>query len=72
MIMFGSLFGGNGRLACRCCTLTKPYVYLNIVAGALFATFILAPIGLLVGSVGDLLMGLMMLRKGPEVQPEFV
>ena len=50
----------------------KPYAYLNIVAGALFATFILAPIGLLVGSVGDLLMGLIMLRKGPEVQPEFV
>jgi hypothetical protein len=50
----------------------KPYAYLNIVAGALFATFILAPIGLLVGAVGDLLMGLIMLRKGPEVQPEFV
>ena len=52
--------------------LMKPYAYLNIVAGALFATFILAPIGLLVGSVGDLLMGLMLLRKGPEVEPEFV
>ncbi len=52
--------------------LMKPYAWLNIVAGALFATFILAPIGLLVSSVGDVLMGLMMLRKGPEIRPEFV
>jgi len=52
--------------------LLKPYAYLNIVAGALFVTFILAPIGLLVGAVGDLLMGLMMLGKGPKVEPDFV
>ena len=50
----------------------KPYAELNIVAGASFVTFILAPIGLLVDSVGDLLMDLMMLRKGSEVQPEYV
>lgn len=52
--------------------LMKPYAYLNIVAGALFATFVLAPIGLLVSAVGDLLMGLIMLGKGPEIRPEFV
>lgn len=52
--------------------LMKPYAYLHIVAGALFATFFLAPIGLLVGAVGDLLMGLMLLGKSPVVKPEFV
>ena len=52
--------------------LIKPYAYINIVAGALFATFFLAPIGLLVSAVGDLLMGFMMLGKGPQVRPDFV
>ena len=50
----------------------KPYAYLNIVSGVLFVTFFLAPIAMLVSGVADLLMGLMMLRKGPEVHPEFV
>jgi len=52
--------------------LLKPFAYLHIVAGILFATFILAPVGMLVGAVADLLMGMMMLRKGPEVIPDFV
>jgi hypothetical protein len=50
----------------------KPYAYLNIVSGVLLVTFFLAPIAFLVGGVADLLMGLMMLRIGPEKHPEFV
>mgnify|MGYP006870737291 CR=1 FL=1 len=52
--------------------LLKPYAILNIVAGVCFATFILAPLGLLIGAAGDVVMGLILLRKGPSQVPEFV
>jgi len=41
-------------------------------AGICFATFILAPLGLLIGAAGDVVMGLILLRKGPAAAPEFV
>jgi hypothetical protein len=50
----------------------KPYAFLNIIAGVCFATFILAPLGLLIGAVGDVIMGMILLKKGPVAQPEFV
>jgi len=52
--------------------LLKPYAFLNIAAGICFATFILSPLGLLIGAVGDVMMGLILLKKGPVTAPEFV
>jgi len=52
--------------------LLKPYAILNIAAGVCFATFVLAPLGLLIGAAGDVVMGLILLRKGPSPVPEFV
>ncbi len=52
--------------------LLKPYAFLNIAAGICFATFILAPLGFLIDAVGNLMLGLILLKKGPIVQPEFV
>ena len=52
--------------------LLKPYAFLNIVAGVCFATFILAPLGLLIDAVANFMMGLILLKKGPVTQPEFV
>lgn len=52
--------------------LLKPFAYLHIVGGCLLMTFVLAPFAMLVGGVADLLMGLMLLRKGGEALPEFV
>jgi hypothetical protein len=50
----------------------KPYAFLNIIAGVCFVTFILAPLGLLVGAAGDVIMGMILLKKGPVAQPDFV
>ena len=50
----------------------KPYAFLNIAAGICFATFILAPLGLLIDAVGNFMLGLILLKKGPITQPEFV
>lgn len=52
--------------------LLKPFAYLHIVGGCLLVTFVLSPFAMLAGGVADLLMGLMMLRKGREALPEFV
>ena len=52
--------------------LLKPYAFLNIAAGVCFATFILAPLGLLIDAVGNILLGMILLKKGPVAQPEFV
>ena len=52
--------------------LLKPYAFLNIAAGICFATFILAPLGFLIDAVGNFMLGLILLRKGPVKQPEFV
>ena len=52
--------------------LLKPYAFLNIVAGVCFATFILSPLGLLIGAVGDVVMGMILLRSGAEAVPDFV
>jgi hypothetical protein len=45
---------------------------LDIAAGICFATFILSPLGLLIGAVGDVMLGLILLRKGRAAAPEFV
>ena len=51
----------------------KPYAVLTIVASICFATFILAPVGLLLDAIGNVLLGLIYLKPEPElVQPEFV
>lgn len=50
----------------------KPYAFLNIVAGVCFATFILSPLGLLIGAFGDVVMGMILLRDGAAAVPEFV
>lgn len=50
----------------------KPYAFLNIIAGVCFATFILAPLGLLIDAVANVILGLILLKKGPATQPEFV
>lgn len=52
--------------------LLKPYAFLNIAAGVCFATFILSPLGLLIDAVGNFLLGMILLKKGPIAQPEFV
>jgi len=50
----------------------KPYAFLNIIAGVCFATFILAPLGLLIDAVANVILGMIFLRKGPAAHPEFV
>jgi hypothetical protein len=50
----------------------KPYAFLNIIAGVCFATFILAPLGLLIDAVANVILGMIFLRKGPDAHPEFV
>jgi hypothetical protein len=50
----------------------KPYAFLNIIAGVCFATFILAPLGLLIDAVANVILGMIFLKKGPVAQPEFV
>jgi hypothetical protein len=50
----------------------KPYAFLNIAAGVCFATFILVPLGLLLAAVGNVSLGMILHRKGPEARPEFV
>jgi hypothetical protein len=52
--------------------LLRPYAYLHIAGGICFATFVLAPLGMLIAAVGDFLLGLILLGKGPAPQPEFV
>ncbi len=52
--------------------LLRPYAWLNIAGGVCFATFILAPFGMLLASAGDVLMGLILLGKGPVASPDFV
>jgi hypothetical protein len=52
--------------------LLKPYAYLNIAGGICFATFILAPVGMLIAAVGDFFLGMILLGKGPVAEPEFV
>jgi hypothetical protein len=52
--------------------LMRPYAYLNIAGGICFATFLLAPLGMLIAAVSDFLLGLILLGKGPVPQPEFV
>jgi hypothetical protein len=52
--------------------LLKPYAFLNIIAGVCFATFILSPLGGLLMAVAHVMLGMILLRKGPVAQPEFV
>ena len=52
--------------------LLKPYAFLTIVAGVCFATFILSPLGMLIDAVANVMLGMILLRKGPVTQPEFV
>ncbi len=47
--------------------LLKPCAFLNIAAGICFATFILAPLGLLFGAGGDVMMGLILPSLGPHL-----
>ncbi len=52
--------------------LLKPYAFLMIIAGVCFATFILAPLGLLIDAAANVMMGLILLKKGGAIEPEFV
>jgi len=53
--------------------LLKPLVVVNIIACVCFLMIVLAPVGLLLAAVGDLLIGLVFLRQaGMNDKPEFV
>jgi hypothetical protein len=52
--------------------LLRPYVYVSIAAAICFATFLLAPIGLLLNAASTLILGLIFLRAGREPEVEFV
>jgi hypothetical protein len=52
--------------------LLKPYAFINIVAGVCFATFILSPLGGLLLSVANVMLGMILLKKGSIAQPDFV
>lgn len=53
--------------------LLKPLAYLSIAAGVCFATFVLAPVGLVIDAVANVILGLIFFK--PEIEatgPEFV
>ena len=52
--------------------LFKPYAWLNIAGGVCFATFLMAPFGMLIAAVGDVLLGLILLGRGHAAEPEFI
>jgi len=52
--------------------LLKPYVYITIASAVCIATLILAPIGLLLDAAGNVLLGMIFLRREEPSVPEFV
>jgi len=53
--------------------LLKPIVVVNIIACVCFLLIVLAPVGLLLTAAGDLMIGLVFLRRaGINDKPEFV
>jgi hypothetical protein len=53
--------------------LLRPFAIVNIVASVCFASFILAPLGLLLDAAGNVLLGMIYLRRKQEpATPEFV
>jgi len=53
--------------------LLRPFAYINIAASICFASFILAPLGLLLDAAGNVVLGTIFLRRKAEpVAPEFV
>ena len=53
--------------------LLRPFAYVNIAASICFATFILAPLGLLLDAAGNVILGMLYLRRKSEpTAPEFV
>lgn len=51
----------------------RPFVYLNIAGAVCFATLILAPLGLLLDAAGNVVLGMIFLRKeSTPATPEFV
>ena len=52
--------------------LLKPYVYVTIASAVCIATLILAPIGLLLDAAGNVLLGMIFLRREEPSTPEFV
>lgn len=54
-------------------SLIRPFAYLTIAASVCFATFILAPVGLALDAAGNVVLGLVFLRREPDPpMPEFV
>ena len=52
--------------------LLKPFVYVNIASAVCIATFILAPLGLLLDAVGNVVLGMIFLRREDASATEFV
>ena len=53
--------------------LLRPYAYVNIAAAICFATLLLAPVGLLLDAGGNVMLGMIFLRRPQSAEtPEFV
>lgn len=53
--------------------LLKPFVYINIAGAICIATIILAPLGLVLDAVSNILLAMIFFRQGgPQAAPEFV